>query len=712
MNFDLLARTATGGRLPSSAPVLSSPDELFSASRDADPDGSREKSAAEEVIEKTYDVPGQMLAKHIRAQFNQARSERDSSGVTENIRKCVRLRRGEYTCEEKDMMGGPQTAIWFPLTERLCRTAVSFLRNVLNLTEHRLFDLTPTPVPDLPQDVKDQASDFLMDQLVQAAGAGVPTDAASVEAMVKAMKENLMAVMKDEARERSRAHVRLLDDQLTQAGWAVIMDAFIDDFVTYPSAVVVGPEVVSEPVAKWDNFKLKRTMQRTLRYRNVDPMNIYPSSDSNTPDDGAFVIEMFPMTKTQINDSRTLPGWMATHIDIMLSEHPNGFTEFSAHDSEHDENHDIGASPMARGTYDVLKMYGQVPGRFLIELGVNQDKAGHEVKADHMYESEVFILGDLPIHAILIDREYAARPIYMASMYNRAGSFWGESIPLTVETYQRTANATLRAMVRNMGFSSAPIFTVDDSVATASQGPTQDIIPGMTVHYNGIKNPNTSNGGVGIMQVAYHANVYYQSINTILEHAELQTGFPRYLLGAPASGGAARTLGGLSLLQSNAAIMLKSSIKNIDIGFIKKLLQWLYFFNLATSKDDSIKADSQIVVRGADYLLSKEINKARLTEALNTAMPFLQAGFVKSEGVAFLLRELFSDLGLDPDKIIIAPDRAAELQGELIQALKDVGGISGGGGGGGQQSSAQQSTAGQQATSQNQQPAQTQQVAA
>jgi hypothetical protein len=704
MDIDVQKLVSNVVGMPSSAPVLSNgskPRDPLQAAASAYRDATqRSEQVRHDIgeIKKVYEQPGQELAGFVRRQFEDARSNKSAAGIDCQISDSLRLRRGEYTQDELSLLGGESTSVWFPLVERQCKTAIAFLRNVMNLGENRLFELSATPVPDLPEAMKDFAADYLMQNLQEALAAGMDVDAQAVEDAAARMRETLIKDLERRAEDAARIHTDLIDDQLKTAGWETVFDGFIEDFVTYPAAVIAGPEAQVKYVAKWKNGKLRRVRTIVHRYRNVDPARVYPSPDSSDVDDGQFIIEVKEMTRRELQDSKSLPGWMPKHIDVMVAEYRNGYSVFEADHAADDRKKDQPHKWTSARTFEVIRYYGQIPGEYLKELGINEDREGRDINVNDYYESEVFVLGDLPIRAVLVKREHEARPYYAASMYSRVGSFWGTGVPLALHDFQRLANSVMRSMVRNLGFSSAPIFTVDDAVASTEQGPIEEIIPGMTIRVNSLRAPGAQRP-VDVMKINPNSQQYLELLAQIVEYAELAVGFPRYLLGAPATGGAARTLGGLSLLQSNAAVLLKSSVRNIDNGVIKRIVEWRYYFNLATSDDDRIKADAEIVVKGADYLLTKEVNKGRLLEGLNIATPYVQAGFIKPEGVSYLLRELFSDMGLEPDKIVISPDVATMLKSELQAALGAAGGAPGVPG---VNNSFIQSSAGQQATQANQ----------
>jgi len=429
--------------LPSSAPVLDTPktsDPLQKAASSADADARGEQAKSDIAdIKKIYQEPGQDLAMWVKRRFDEASSNRSSAGIDTAISDALRMRKGEYTEAEKALLGGEQTAVWFPLVERQCLTAVSFLKNVLNKDQNRMFELMPTPVPDLPTAMKDAASDYLVEQLQEAVQLGVAVDAEAITLAAENMRQTLVRELEQQSQEAARTHTKLIDDQLTEAGWGTVFEALLDDFVTYPAAVIAGPETTISYEAKWKNGKLSRVRKREHRYRNVDPLRCYPSPDSTTPNDGQYFIELREFSARALQDSKSLPGWLPKHVDVMLNEHPNGYTEFGSSTNTHSVER-LKDSPHRSDTnhlYDVICMFGLIPGKYLMEMGITKDRDGNDINSADAYESEVFVMGDLPVRAVLVKREHEVRPYYSASMYRKVGSFWGGAIPSALKDLQR-----------------------------------------------------------------------------------------------------------------------------------------------------------------------------------------------------------------------------------------------------------------------------------
>ena len=164
----------------------------------------------------------------------------------------------------------------------------------------------------------------------------------------------------------------------------------------------------------------------------------------------------------------------------------------------------------------------------------------------------------------------------------------------------------------------------------------------------------------------------------VIEHAEQDAGLPRYMLGAPATGGAANTATGFGQLQSNAATVLRANVVQLDRGWIEPVINQLYRNMVATTDDPNLKADAQVRSFGATAMMKRELNRSRMMEAMNMLMPFTQSGHIKTEGVMYLLREVVTELGLDPKRFNFDESIDEMREAELMAGLQNAGGVSGG----------------------------------
>jgi hypothetical protein len=172
----------------------------------------------------------------------------------------------------------------------------------------------------------------------------------------------------------------------------------------------------------------------------------------------------------------------------------------------------------------------------------------------------------------------------------------------------------------------------------------------------------------------YQPSTQAQELMTVYEKfatlADEYTGIPRYMTGGAATGGAARTASGMSMLMTNAGKSIKQVIANIDEHVIKPCIDRLYYYNMRYSDDPDLKGDVDIVARGAASILEKEQAQQRRNEFLQIALnsPAAQQ-VVGMEGIAELLRQAAGTLDMNVDKIVPSPEqmKIKEAQAQAMQ---------------------------------------------
>lgn len=626
--------------------------------------------------------PAGNLAHYVMEAYRSAKAHRDKICATENISESLRLREGIYSLSEQLLLGGTQTAVWFPLTDRMCRTMTAFLRQIMTRDdENPNFEISATPIPEVPKYLSDQAADLILQQISEQLDAGLLVDEEALVQEIDRVGDALLEEVRDAADESAKRVTEVVTDTLYDADWQAVFDDFLDDLVTYPSAIIKGPYITSGRHGQYDENTLNMVDRRKIGVRNVNPDAFFPSPDSTTCQNGTYVIEISSMNRRQLEESKRLPGFIEKNVELVLSE-------FMACDRDWLKAFDSGARHI-RGTVtsafwhhgdaiDVLEYHGSMPGDMLLKLGVDHYE-GRDINPTQYYECEIFVVDDIVIRCVEnIDPEQR-RPYHKASLYTRPGSFWGKGIPLAIKDIQRVINASYRSMVRNMGFSSAPLMELDWALWNHEVSkPIKDFVPGLVLDKNSDMASHRGNM-LTVHQIESRGGEFLNIMAQLIEHAELTAGLPRFLQGDPSgAGGAARTLGGLATLQGNASVGLKSAVVDIDLDILKPMVEMIYQWVLCTTDDDQLKGDAQVQVRGATHLLARETNKDRLLQTIGALFPFVEAGFIEPAGISILLREVVREIGIDPDRAVIDQDRAERLGLQLQTALAQAQGINGG----------------------------------
>jgi hypothetical protein len=113
----------------------------------------------------------------------------------------------------------------------------------------------------------------------------------------------------------------------------------------------------------------------------------------------------------------------------------------------------------------------------------------------------------------------------------------------------------------------------------------------------------------------------------------------------------------------NAAKGIKAVIGGIDTNIIEPIVTDIYMA-LMTESDvpEEDKVDVKIVARGAQGLLMRELNRGNAVDLMQMVVPLIGSGSVPVEGVQYLIREIVSGFGFDPDQFGPDPSRLNQLR--------------------------------------------------
>ncbi len=604
------------------------------------------------------------LASHVRHRWHEAREARQEVEVrmTDNLRR----RRGEYDADKLAAIreqGGSD--IFLGITSVKCRAASAWLRETLMGTGvDRPWQIDATPLPDVPEDVIAGLQMQMQQGLTQAYMSGlVPPDPAQLAGAARAMKDKARAELQEQAKQRVERMADKIEDQLVEGGWLKALSEFIDDLVTFPTAIMKGPVPRMRTKMQWQGGQLVPVKEVTLEWERVNPFMIYPAAWSADANDGPL-IERHRLTREDLQAMIDVEGYNADAIRSVLLDWESGsLTEWLWVDPAQAEAEgkpsDAFQTP---DLIDALQLWDTVEGTLLIEWGVPEDEIEDPFLS---YPCEVWLVNETVIRAVLNYDPLGRKPYYATSYEKIPGAFWGNSVVDLVRDPQDMANASARALANNMGVSSGPQVVINVSRLPPDENITQ-IFPWKIwqTTYNDFTDPTAP---VTFFQPQSNASELLAVMEKFTSLADEYSGIPRYMTGEHVAG-AGRTSSGLSMLINNAAKSLKHVVSNVDYDVITPMLERLYHHNLRYSPDPDLVGDVRIVARGAMSLVSREAAAVRRNEFLQVvlASPLAQQ-IVGLPGAAELLRENARLLDVNPDRIV--PSREAlEQQMMMMQA--------------------------------------------
>jgi hypothetical protein len=593
------------------------------------------------------------LAHYIRQRYNEAFQHRINTGYENRLMRNLRVKKAQYQPDEIAMLGGID--VYIGLSALKSRAAESWLLDVLLNTLQKPWSIDPTPIPNLPDDVKEQAIDLLSQELDQFQTMD------EVRQRASDLKKSVLEYLQKQAKTACQGMEEVIEDQFDEGCWTKAFQRFLEDLCTFPRAILRGPVVMQRRRATWKGNKVASEYVGVPEVRCISPFDAYPSPTSSTEQDGDYFIERARFSRAKLYELKDIETFDEVNVRLALDAYPNGYELMLNHDAERDrlEGKEPDITNPTR-LLDVIIFNGVLPGKFLIDKGVLvEDPQKH-------YEAEVWVCGNYTLRAVLNPNPLGKRPLHGTSFAKRNDSYWGDDpISLTYDI-QRIVNSLCRAMVRNAAYASGPIAEVVAERMTAGESITQ--IDPYRMYFVGPDMTGSGQRAITFNQVPDVSGPLMGNIEKFMKMADDISGIPAYVIGSPQVAGAGRTLGGLSMLMGNAAKGIKQVMLNIDTDVIGEVVESFYYYNLVTHPDTSIKADAKIVASGTTGLLQRELQQNKITELLQLLTPYAQNNIIAPPAIQYLIRQIVMDSGLDADKIMPDPDAQAQQEAEARQA--------------------------------------------
>ena len=615
----------------------------------------------------------QGLAAHVRQAWMWARTAKQST-IEDRMLKSLRQRRGEYdpdVISRIRQQGGSD--IFMMLTSTKCRAAASWLRDtLLGTSSDKPWGIEPSPLPDLPPQLAQSIHNMATAQAQQFLQMnGVPPTPEMIETAKQIIKEKIITES-EEAAKRAASKMELkMEDQLDDGGWYKAFSQFIDDIVTFPSAIMKGPVVRMKPRMQWVEGQLKVETELVLEWERVDPFDFYPSPQCSDIDDGS-IIERHRMTRGMLNELIGVEGYDDGAIKAVIEDYGRGglrewlTNDMSKAEAEGKSTAQVLANP--DHIIDALQYWGSIPGQQLLDWGMTEEEVPEPTKE---YQCEVWMIGQWCIKATLNPDPLGRRPYYKASYEDIPGAFWGNSVADLVRDMQSMCNAAARALANNMGISSGPQVWVDVNRLPDGED-ISEVYPWKIWQGTG-----DQTGGSGrpieFFQPESFVGPLMQVYQQFSSLADEYSGVPRYMTGTEGAGGAGRTASGLSMMVGNAGKAIKQVIGNIDVGVLRPMIERLYFYNMRYSEDPDLKGDVNMVAQGANQLVVKEQAAVRRNEFMQMALQNPIVGqIVGPKGIASLLREAAKAIDMEVDDMVPsdAALRAKDLLAQQQQAVQ------------------------------------------
>lgn len=608
---------------------------------------------------------GTELAAHVNHCWEIAKFTKTE--ITERLLKCERQRRGVYDPEkEMDIAKTGGSDIFMRLTDVKARAASNWINDVMISNGRRAFELYPSKEPELPPEISAGIVDLVRMEMMEFVQAGGQVHPEAFRVRMEQVQDEIMDKLREESRQKAHRMENKIEDQLNAGGFNPAFREFVDDFVTYPTAILKGPVIRRRKQMKWGpGFKPVIMNDFVRKVERVSPHDIFPSPNSSTVNDG-FLIERHRLTRGALQSMRGTPGYSDEDIDQVLERFGDtGFRQWLMGDQERDR---LEGKPHARlftkDVIEAIEFWGSISGKMLQQWGYKEKK----LDPYREYECNVWVIGPFVIKAILNPDPLGHRPYEIAQWVPIPGSFWGTALPEQMRDVQVMCNAAARSLANNMGVASGPQAEVH-----VDRLPDGEDVTSMFPWKIWQTTSDRTGGGqpaVRFFQPNMNAEALMNVYQYFSRQADEVTGIPSYVYGNTAGSGVGRTASGLSMLMDNAAKGIKAAIASVDL-VVSSMVDRLYVHNMIYDPDNSCKGDFKVIARGAMGLVAKEQLQMRRNEFLQATANPVDLQIVGPKGRAYLLREVAQSLQMDTDKLVPTVEKI-EFEQQKLQAMQQM----------------------------------------
>lgn len=531
------------------------------------------------------------------------------------LEQCWMQQNGIMSADAKERAEELGTNVYVNLTALKADVANAYLNDALTSSGNSSLPwvIQPTPRPDISPVAQDEVFVRIRSMIEQQAFNEDP--AALVDAIRQAKRE-MFEQESEKAQKSADAMTKLMEDQCAEGGFDRALTDFLQYFPIYPFAVFAGPYVTKAPRLIWGRNKPRLADEVYATFRALNPFDFCYSPDSPDTQRGTCIFTRTRWTRRELKNAATMPGYLHENVLKVLKDADNSNVDFNL--SWLSRSPDDSRRTMALWASDVqpievLTHYGFFSGRELMKYNFfNLDE--HEY-----YNAQLSLVNGRVIEVkVFSDPKMVTRPVYTASFYRTGGDrIAGDSIAQRMRDVERAYIACLMYLMRNAANASAPLCEADYKRIQRYMGENElgQLVPGSMY----LVDSDFSNGNQPAFRftdIPSNMPAYAQLLEMFMQLADRVTNIPAALHGEAVGSGAMRTFRGMSMLQGNAVKALHAAVENIANGVFHPFGELLYNTNMLYSHDVDVKGDSQIITKGADGLLQKEMERQSAMEIL------------------------------------------------------------------------------------------------
>jgi hypothetical protein len=595
------------------------------------------------------------LGSTLRAKFAEYKDARND--VEDDWIEDLRAFMGQYDPEviAKIQEKGERSQVYVGLTRTKVLAAYSRMTDLLFQPGQKFFAIEPTPITKQPLVEKDLTERAAL-EIMQAAEV---IDPGLVDDLIAARFAELKEELEEETKKRvDNMEEAILDQAIENNLEGKMKDAIMEQVIFGTGAMKAGTLRIDKD-HKWiktdEGFNLIYEESPSPEMEAVSIFDLYPDPYATSIDDMRNIFRRHIISRQDFVDLKDYPGFNSDLIDLCIEEYPDGNHYEEQHEKDRREIANINDYETKTRKFELIEFWGSLNGYDLIEAGVDLDDDDPSME----YQANIWFTEDKVIKAQLNPLPGGVIPYFIFPYEKNPHAFWGTGVPRMMRDSQNTMNAATRIYLDNVALSSGPMVEVNTDIMASGEDPTELYPWRVFLREGGDGNQPM----VRFYQPQSNSPALVSVIELFRRFADETTALPSYTHGQTQSS-LNRTATGISILMSNANIVLKSVIKNIDDYLTKPMVRSLYDWNMTWNDNEMVKSDMRIIARGSTALIQKEVQSQRLLQFLSLINNPMDAQMVNREK---LLVDIAKSLDIDPDEVIKSQE---ELMNE--QALQQA----------------------------------------
>lgn len=529
--------------------------------------------------------------------------------------------------------------------------------------------LTPTPLPELPENIIQRVIKNTKNQILNGELVGVPRDV--VLEKIKYEKEKALKEINEQAVQSAKQHQKLISDQLTEGGYYREIMGMWRNLLVYPFACMLAPLPTLEYRNKWQKGKIIPELQLVYKCINIHPNDVYWTPDCTTTQDGtAFFIRR----KIGYNDLVNIINYKKSELKGYLKDSIKHILQKASEDSKDGKRIYYtnwstkgvfsDGNEFTRGTaIDTITRYGKLFGSELRKIGIKDKR----INNDELYDTVVTVVAGRVIYATYeLEHGKHRRPIHITSWQKTYDGLAGVSLVKKMRDTERAYQAAHRGLLVNFLNSISPSGEIDFQRVEKYLPQIDKEIKDLSVFEAGLMlpvDPNLSGSGTpaiyfhNVPNISTQAMSLMQYYRTIIDDISQ---IPSILQGSAIQNSAVRTFRQTTQIQGNAMKVLQGAMSNVEQDIIRPIGQMIYEMNVNSSTYSYIQGDCNVQTAYTADLLQKEIKKQQAIETIQVLGQLGQANTIDPQIMQDTAYQLLTALDIDLSKYkdVMAPPQS------------------------------------------------------